>query len=969
MIFLYDQSETSFVSMGRGPIADALSCRVSYSDSGAYELELEYPVNGPLHNYLVNRAIIYAKPNRVRNFQPFRIDEISRPSNGKIKYYAKHISYDLSGIPISAYKIDKTTDGTAMTKAIDGISTHAIVQSVSPFTFSTTKNTQKYRNDEFKLEAPASVREVMDSIKDTYKYGVWDFDMYNCVLYSTGEDNTDTGQVMGSDNGVVLYYGRNFIDATQESKFNNVVSGIYPFWKSSSVASQGSVASRLLSGLQGYINGDKSISSIVSDTGLTWAQVKAFAEEYVQNEPHTVDLSSLAGMVTGGDTSVSATDTHTGDGVTTTFTLGIKFKSISKVTIDDKNVGDAKYTYNEGYNTITFTRETPANNSTIKIIGTVPDLVELPEKVYAPSGYSPGYVKILPVNLSSEFEGAPVESDLRSKAAEYWAENHLGTPEVSISLSYNDLKRLPEFSNINCAEGIDLGDMVTVNFVNMGICEKVKVTRIEYDPINDIYTALDLGQPKPTLALTIVQNKKDISNKPTVNEVSQNTSDAIISTETKYALSSSKTDCPQPQIDENGVDSVWQSEAPTPVSGMYLWRKTVTTYASGKVISSGHTCIDNGSSDVATAVATSTKTSQTIYRLATSSDTPAAPTTWIDTASSNPNVWSTIIPTPVAKGHYWYCTQTKLNNGQVVTSEVFLDSANDLLLSWAETNNANKIDGGLVAANTIVGGSIKAGEITANHLSTDAITSRGYQSGIIYSTTGTKLDLSNGSIKAPNFAITSDGTAYFRGKIYSSEGTIGGFDIVETSSASGLEFRDSNNYLFAEITDNKIAIFNPFAISWTTMELEAGGVKFQWMNSFGVVTFDINGIKIVGGNAAIDLPFGSSGGILSGEWHTRESLDDSKPLKKLGSTLYVVNNLGAQHPFRSSAFSLDITNVSFTDAHGDTITYENLSIGDMVCFSDRTVLDRYVSDIAVEDTGGGEETIITFLPIKGISAL
>lgn len=961
MIFLYDQTESSFSSMGRGPIADALSCKVSYSDSGAYELELEYPVNGPLHNYLVHRAIIYAKPNRVRGFQPFRIDEISRPTNGKIRYYAKHISYDLSGVPISAYTIEKTTDGTAMTQAVAGIASHAFIQSVSPFTFSTTKNSLKYRDTEFKLEEPSSAREVMDKINDTYKYGVWDFDGYNCVLYSTGEDNTDTGAVMGRDNGVVLYYGRDFIDATQESKFESMVSGIYPFWKSSSVSTQGSVASKLLSGLQAYINGDKNASSIAQDTGLSIERVKELITEYRNNNPHTVDLSFLAGETTSEPSTVSATDTHTGDGVTTTFTLGIKFKSISKVTIDDKNVGDAKYEYNAGYNSVTFTRETPANGSTIKIIGVVPELVELPEKVYAPSGYTPGYVKVVPVNLSSEFNSAPLESDLRQKAIEYWTENKLGTPEVSLSLTYKDIKRIAEYTNINCAEDLDLGDLVTVNFVNMGICEKVKITRIEYDPINDIYTALDLGEPKATLALTIVQAKQDIANKPDTNEVNQVTEDAVISMVTKYALSDSKDDCPQPVLDADGNDSVWQEVAPAPVSGKYLWRKTVTTYASGKVISDGHTCIDNGSSDNTTAISSSLAGTQTVYYVKTGSSAPSAPSGWVSSTSTVSNQWTTKIPDPIHNGHYYVCTQSRTNSGSVTNSAVVEDKNNTLLLSWTDNTSVTQINGGLIAANTVAASSIIAHSITADQLSTDAITSDNYEyvSGV-YSRDGTKIDLATGYIRSKYFAVDQYGNAYLRGEVHTSNGSLGNFNIVGTTSTnygSGLELYRSDagtQWLAGVIAENRIALIDGLVnpSSFSVDRTDPNGVETRWFNNYYSMALESSGITLGSSGAQLLVNESPSGrrGILSGNWYTDANTTYTIEYRlatleaglDVNRHLFAVAKTAASSAFDSQAASITITS-NFTDIAGNTVDISTLSIGDTFYVTDTGVPDRWVA--------------------------
>lgn len=70
------------------------------------------------------------------------------------------------------------------------------------------------------------------------------------------------------------------------------------------------------------------------------------------------------------------------------------------------------------------------------------------------------------------------------------------------------------------------------------------------------------------------------------------------------------------------------------------------------------------------------------------------------------------------------------------------------------------------------------GSITAGKIATNAIKSRNYSylSGN-YSTAGTFLDLSDGKIISKNFSIDGSGNAYFKGKIESSSGLIGGWDI------------------------------------------------------------------------------------------------------------------------------------------------------------------------------------------------
>lgn len=88
------------------------------------------------------------------------------------------------------------------------------------------------------------------------------------------------------------------------------------------------------------------------------------------------------------------------------------------------------------------------------------------------------------------------------------------------------------------------------------------------------------------------------------------------------------------------------------------------------------------------------------------------------------------------------------------------------------------ITAGKIATDAITADKIVANAITAGKIATNAIKSRNYSylSGN-YSTAGTFLDLSDGKIISKNFSIDGSGNAYFKGKIESSSGLIGGWDI------------------------------------------------------------------------------------------------------------------------------------------------------------------------------------------------
>lgn len=100
---LYAAAETEFQTNGLGALYDAISCKVRQELNGQYELTMQYPVDGLHFKDLALRAIIKAKPDTVTDPQPFRAYRITKPINGIVTVYARHLVYDTSGIPVSPF--------------------------------------------------------------------------------------------------------------------------------------------------------------------------------------------------------------------------------------------------------------------------------------------------------------------------------------------------------------------------------------------------------------------------------------------------------------------------------------------------------------------------------------------------------------------------------------------------------------------------------------------------------------------------------------------------------------------------------------------------------------------------------------------------------------------------------------------------------------------------------------------------
>lgn len=211
---LFGAGATTYETQGLGALADALTCEISEELNGEYELEMTYPVSGRRYSDLKNRCIIVAKPDPYRGEQPFRIYRITRPLNGVISVYARHISYDLSGVPVTPFT------AASAAAAMQALSAHAAVS--SPFSFWTDISS----GASVAVTVPTSTRAVLGgtdgSILDTY-HGEYEWDGFTVRLRSH----------RGQDNGVRIAYGKNLTDIQQDENIADLATGVIGYWAGS----------------------------------------------------------------------------------------------------------------------------------------------------------------------------------------------------------------------------------------------------------------------------------------------------------------------------------------------------------------------------------------------------------------------------------------------------------------------------------------------------------------------------------------------------------------------------------------------------------------------------------------------------------------------------------------------------------------------------------------------------------------
>lgn len=260
---LYNSTETDFTTQGLGALVDAIYCRVTEERNGIYELEMEYPQTGIHFNDIRNGNIITAIPSPYRAAQPFRIYKVTKPLNGNVTVYARHISYDLNKIPVSPFS------ASTASSALAGIKTNMQIQ--NNFQFWTDKTTDAA----FSSQVPAACRSLLGgqegSILDVYG-GEYEWDRFTVRLHNK----------RGDDSGVVIRYGKNLTGLNQEGDISGIVTGICPYWFSDGtlVMCDPSIVFREGMTAQSAVPVDFTQQF---ETAPTAAQLQEAAERYIEN--------------------------------------------------------------------------------------------------------------------------------------------------------------------------------------------------------------------------------------------------------------------------------------------------------------------------------------------------------------------------------------------------------------------------------------------------------------------------------------------------------------------------------------------------------------------------------------------------------------------------------------------------------------------------------------------------------------
>lgn len=546
---LFTADAKTYTTQGLGALSDVISCTVREERNGEYELEMQYPQTGLHFSEIVDRCIILAIPSPWRAAQPFRIYRITKPLGGVCTIYARHITYDLSGIPVNVFSASSAAG------AMSGLKANSAVD--NPFEFWTDKQTAAA----FSVSVPASIRSLLGgsqgSVLDVYG-GEYEWDVWTVKLHNQ----------RGTDRGVSIRYGKNLTDIEQNRNIANVRTGLYPYWADSD--------GNLVVCDPPIVNapGTYDFTSIQTvDFSQEWqeaptpAQLKARAEQYI--EANDIGVPTVSISVSFVD--LSRTDQYKDlalleqcdlcDTVTVQFeALGID--ATAEVVSIETDV------LLERYNKIevgslraniadTIVDNQQSTNEQIKnTTSYLEDRIQKSTDLITKGG---GYIfrKFDSAKNWTEI-GSTDNLDL-SKAVNVWRWNNGGFGYSGTGYNGPFRTAITQDGHI-VADFIDAGTL-TANIIRAGRLQDMKG-----------WNFWDMETGEFRLAATATVNDQQIATKP----------ETISSVDVEYASGTSQTTPPT---------SGWSTTAPAWQDGRYIWQRTVTTLADGTKSISEPTCI------------------------------------------------------------------------------------------------------------------------------------------------------------------------------------------------------------------------------------------------------------------------------------------------------------------------------------------------------------------------------------------
>lgn len=566
MIRLYSPDTITFNHNGLGSIHPKL-CTVTEALNGIYELYMKMSIDSEHFSDIGLRSILMCKPNPHSDPQPFRIYRTTKPIDGVVSIYAKHISYDLSGSVVTPFEASDV--GTALI----GLTSNSIQS--HEFTFKTDKSTV----GNFSVRIPSTIRSVMGgqegSIIDVYG-GEYSYDIFSISLLNR----------RGADRGVKVKYGRNMRNLEQDSNCSNCCTGVVPYWSS--------------------LSGDKTIYGPVVNAPGSYGYTKIIPLDLTdrfEEEPSVSDLVSKATSYVS-DNSIGVP----------TVSWEVEFLPLSKTleysdikALEEVYLGDTisvqfeklgvsatsrvvETTYNvlmDQYESVTLGRvkadlsdtlssqseslksqkeelsKVPKMNNIEKMVSTLGDKI---------TGVNGGSIRLIDTNADGEPDELYIANDPNpSLATKVWRYNYEGWAVSKTGYEGPFIM------------GATLEDGLLASFVTAA---NLVAGTIQSADGNTFYLNLDTGLLKISSNTQLIDaegNTQQLATKKDIEDIGEGPPGVgIQSTTAYYYLSTSSTEL---------KDGIWSTTMPTWIDGRYYWQKLKVVYTDGGEVETSPICV------------------------------------------------------------------------------------------------------------------------------------------------------------------------------------------------------------------------------------------------------------------------------------------------------------------------------------------------------------------------------------------
>lgn len=178
------------------------------------------------------------------------------------------------------------------------------------------------------------------------------------------------------------------------------------------------------------------------------------------------------------------------------------------------------------------------------------------------------YQKIVPLDLTQEFEEAPDKSTLEQRAKTYIEANYTAEPEINCDVSFALIEQSEEYKEFRLLEECDLCDTITVVYPDLGVNSTAKIVKIDTDVLRERYNSVTIGSVRANIAQTIIAQQKEVENVPSRQDVSQLVRDSLDKI-TGAEGGSVRL------LDTNGdgePDTLYIADNPDPAQAVQVWR-------------------------------------------------------------------------------------------------------------------------------------------------------------------------------------------------------------------------------------------------------------------------------------------------------------------------------------------------------------------------------------------------------------